>query len=97
MTEHAEQPLPGPILLEAVAAEIEAFVGQAGWDQVPSLYALVPTRALAADPAAAELLAPGDPDEIPAEAITPARVREIHREQLAKLEAERGEKFWVLA
>jgi hypothetical protein len=30
------------------------------------------------------------------EAITPARVREIHREQLAKLEAERGDKFWVL-
>lgn len=32
----------------------------------------------------------------PAEAITPERVREIHREQLAKLEAERGERFWVL-
>ena len=31
----------------------------------------------------------------PADAITPARVREIHREQLAKLEAERGERFWV--
>ena len=30
------------------------------------------------------------------EAITPARVREIHREQLAKLEAERGPNFWVL-
>jgi hypothetical protein len=36
-------------------------------------------------------------DEIsPEEAITPARVREIHREQLAKLEAERGDRFWVL-
>jgi len=32
----------------------------------------------------------------PAEAITPARVAEIHREQLAKLEAERGDRFWVL-
>jgi hypothetical protein len=32
----------------------------------------------------------------PAEAITPARVREIHREQLNKLEVERGERFWVL-
>jgi hypothetical protein len=32
----------------------------------------------------------------PAEAITAARVREIHREQLAKLEAERGDRFWVL-
>ena len=30
------------------------------------------------------------------EAITPARVREIHREQLGKLEAERGPNFWVL-
>ncbi len=30
------------------------------------------------------------------EAITPARVREIHRELLAKLEAERGPNFWVL-
>jgi hypothetical protein len=36
-------------------------------------------------------------DEVdPSEAITPARVREIHREQLAKLEAERGDRFWVL-
>jgi hypothetical protein len=32
----------------------------------------------------------------PAEAITPARVREIHREQLAKLEAERGPDYWLL-
>ena len=31
----------------------------------------------------------------PEEAITPARVREIHREKLAKLEAERGDRFWV--
>ena len=30
------------------------------------------------------------------EAITPARVREIHRELLAKLEAARGPNFWVL-
>ncbi|HVY81286.1 MAG TPA: hypothetical protein VG994_09925 [Steroidobacteraceae bacterium] len=30
------------------------------------------------------------------EAITPARVREIHREQLAKLEAERGPNFLAL-
>ena len=32
----------------------------------------------------------------PAEGTTPARVREIHREQLAKLERERGDGFWVL-
>ena len=30
------------------------------------------------------------------EAITPARVREIHREQLGKLEAKLGPNFWVL-
>jgi hypothetical protein len=30
------------------------------------------------------------------EAITPARVREIHREQLRKLETELGPDFWVL-
>ena len=36
-------------------------------------------------------------DEVdPAEATTPARVREIHREQLTKLEDERGDKFWIL-
>lgn len=32
----------------------------------------------------------------PSEAITPARVREIHRELLSQLEAERGPNFWVL-
>jgi hypothetical protein len=32
----------------------------------------------------------------PSEAITPARVREIHLEGLAKLEAEQDENFWVL-
>jgi hypothetical protein len=32
----------------------------------------------------------------PDEAITPARVREIHLEQLAELEAERGDRFWTL-
>jgi hypothetical protein len=31
----------------------------------------------------------------PDESITPARVREIHREQLAKLEAGREERYWV--
>jgi hypothetical protein len=62
---------PRPILLEAVAAEIEAFAGQAGWDQPPTLYALVPTRTLAADPAAAALLDAAELADIPAEAITP--------------------------
>jgi hypothetical protein len=33
----------------------------------------------------------------PTEAITPARVREIHREQLAKLEARLAPHFWIFA
>ena len=32
----------------------------------------------------------------PSEAVTPARVREIHEELLAKLHAERGDRFWML-
>ncbi len=32
----------------------------------------------------------------PDEAITPARVREIHREGLAELETGRGDRFWTL-
>ena len=66
------------ILLEAVAAEIEAFVGQAGWDRPPALFALVPTRLLAADPAAAAVLASGSgPDEISAESLTPVAQEEL--------------------
>ena len=70
MNEHSGGTTP-PILLEAVAAEIEAFAGQAGWEQPPSLYALVPTRTLAADPAAAALLDQVELADIPAEAVTP--------------------------
>ena len=40
---------------------------------------------------------PGDRRGRPSEGITPARVREIHREQLGKLERERGPNFWVLS
>jgi hypothetical protein len=32
----------------------------------------------------------------PSEAITPTRVREVHRELLAKLGAGRADRFWVL-
>jgi hypothetical protein len=68
-----------PILLEAVAAEIEAYVGLAGWDLPPALFALVPTRLLASDPAAAAALGDtaGDPSEIPAESITPVAQDEL--------------------
>ncbi|HEV2886356.1 MAG TPA: PPA1309 family protein [Jatrophihabitans sp.] len=69
-----------PLLLEAIAAEIEAYVGQAGWDLAPALFALVPTRLLAADPAAANLLggtAAGDPAGIPADSLTPVAQEEL--------------------
>jgi len=84
MTE--DQSLPGRtqpperILLEAIAAEIEDFVGQSGWDVGPTLFALVPTRLLAADPAAAAALgelAGEDPSEISAESITPIAQDEL--------------------
>jgi hypothetical protein len=70
----------GDILLETVAAEIEAYVGQAGWDLAPALFALVPTRVLAADPAAAAVLgevAARDPDEISADSLTPVAQDEL--------------------
>lgn len=67
---------PSSFVLEAVAAEIEAFVGQAGWDQQPALFALVPTKVLAADPAAAAYLGNHDGD-ISDAAITPVAQEEL--------------------
>ncbi|MGI8666432.1 MAG: PPA1309 family protein [Jatrophihabitans sp.] len=66
-------------MLEAIAAEIEAFVGTAGWDRPPTLFALVPTRLLAADPAAAALLGEGfdTVEGIAAESITPVAQDEL--------------------
>jgi len=80
MTPNADQSNGSrPILLEAVAAEIESYAGQAGWDQRPSLYALVPTRVLAADPAAAAFLGEQSVDlsEIPDDALTPVAQEEL--------------------
>jgi hypothetical protein len=70
---------PATIMLEAVAAEIEAFVGEAGWDAGPTLFALVPTGLLAADPAAAAVLGDGlnDAAEISPDAITPIAQGEL--------------------
>jgi hypothetical protein len=67
---------PKTILLETVTAEIEAFVDAAGWDAGPTLFALVPTRALAADPNAAAVL--GGPNaDISPDAITPIAQEEL--------------------
>jgi hypothetical protein len=70
---------PEHILLEAIAAEIEAYVGLGGWDLPPTLFALVPTRVLASDPAAAAALGDlaGDPSEISAESLTPVAQDEL--------------------
>ncbi len=67
------------IMLEAVAAEIEAFVGGSGWDRGPTLFALVPTRLLAADPAAAAFVSDAltDVEEISPDAITPIAQEEL--------------------
>jgi len=80
MPEDSAAAHPADLLLETVAAEIEAYVGQAGWDLAPALFALVPTRVLAADPAAAPLLgseAAGGPDEIAAESLTPVAQEDL--------------------
>jgi hypothetical protein len=83
-------PPDGPaatIMLEGIAAEIESYVGAAGWDNPPTLFALVPTRLLLADPAAAAVLqAPsgqaagpdGMADDEPADdAVTPIAQQEL--------------------
>ncbi len=66
-------------MLEAVAAEIEAFLASAGWDGPPTLFALVRTQVLASDPAAASLLGDGlaDASEISPDAITPIVQEEL--------------------
>ena len=83
---------PDHILLEAIAAEIEAYVGLAGWDLPPALFALVPTRLLAADPAAAAALGDlaGDPAEISAESITPVAQEELPEGPLDEVLAQIG-------
>ena len=61
--------------LEIAASEIEAFVGEAGWDQRPALFALVrAVEFVRDDPAAAARLGLRD---VPGEALTP-----IEQEQL---------------
>lgn len=43
------QPDSSRAFLESAAAEVEAYVGQAGWDQRPTLFALVRAAQFAAD------------------------------------------------
>src|ERR1022692_4089411 len=81
MTQTPEPPAPRSIMLEALTAEIEAFADQAGWDTPPTLFALVSTKLLAADPAAASLLSPDgsplNPEDFAPEALTPIAQEEL--------------------
>lgn len=68
------------VQLAAIAAEIEAFVGDGGWDRPPVLFALVPTRLLAGDPGAVAVLSEGqdfDPEAIAESALTPIAQEEL--------------------
>jgi hypothetical protein len=68
---------PGPILLDRIAAEIEAFVAGAGWDRPATLFALVPTRLLLADPAAAAVLGSSGEAEDHDQSLTPIAQQEL--------------------
>jgi hypothetical protein len=70
-----------PIMLEAIAAEIEAFTATAGWDSAPTLFALVPTAVLAADPQAASLLSP-DGSPLDPELISPSSITPVAQDEL---------------
>ncbi|MEO6887025.1 MAG: PPA1309 family protein [Jatrophihabitantaceae bacterium] len=66
---------PAVPFLESAAAEIEAHVRQAGWDQRPALFALVRAAKFAADePEAAERLGLGD---AVGDALTPIEQGEL--------------------
>ena len=73
MTSASEPPVAPQFLrvLDAVAAEIEAHLAGTGWDQGPALFALVPTRLIASDPAGADLLGVGPQSEIAEDSLTP--------------------------
>lgn len=65
----------GGALLEAAAAEIEAHVGQSGWDRPPALFALVRADRFAADePETAARLGLGD---AVGDALTPIEQEEL--------------------
>ena len=60
---------PVPVFLESAAAEIEAHVGQSGWDRPPALFALVRAAQFAADePETAAMLGL---DQARGDALTP--------------------------
>lgn len=74
-----------PYDLPAIVTEIERQLAEAGWDQPPKLYSLVPTgELLRNEPQLAEMLASSDP-----EGLTPVEQEPIEdevEELLAKIE-----------
>ena len=54
-----------------MAAEIEAHLATDGWDRGPALFALVPTRLIAAEPNGPDLLGVAENDEIAPDSLTP--------------------------
>lgn len=78
----------GSIMLEAVVAEIEAFVGHAGWDSGPTLFALVPTHLLATDPQAGDTVL--DPADAARHPITPVAQDDLPDTPLDELLAQIG-------
>ncbi len=70
------EPPNGVVALDRVAAEIEEFVAGSGWDRPPTLFALVPTVLLLADPAAAAVLGPSDQPAAP-DQLTPIAQQEL--------------------
>ena len=72
-------PENSPVLLRAVAREVEEFVSTAGWDQGPQLFALVPTAELLAQQP--ELTGQLDPTASP---LTPIAQDELPDTDLAE-------------
>lgn len=81
MTDNSPAASDEPVMLEAVAAEIEAFAASSGWDGAPTLFALVPTRTLAADPAAAQIISP-DGGELDASLIAESALTPVAQDEL---------------
>jgi hypothetical protein len=67
---------PTEAALAAICAEIEAHVGQAGWDRAPVLFALVSTRRLVADEPTMAVVLELEADA-PAESLTPVEQEDL--------------------
>lgn len=74
---HSAQAAAPPLLLEAIAAEIEEFAAAGGWDTAPTLFALVPTRILLADAGAAAVIGAAPGDDVADTALTPIAQDEL--------------------